>query len=141
MSSRLPHVTLSVRGLLLVVWFVAFFFCMGVPLLYARAIPLALKDVLLQTSEVFTPQLATMLAFVFSNRRSSPVRASERWKAVVAFVVSIAYCAPFIGMTVAFSMGHLKTIDLLRIYGEVRPLSLFLVTGVIAYYFGSRSES
>jgi hypothetical protein len=72
-----------------------------------------------------------------TNIRETRTRGSKRKCGVIALTVSIIYCGLFVSVMVQFAFARIPAIELIDVYKSTRPLVAFLVTGMIAFYFGS----
>ncbi|MCU1253665.1 MAG: hypothetical protein JWQ49_6694 [Edaphobacter sp.] len=119
------------------VWLICFLFCLCVPLYLRAFIPDLYKNVQLEVVDTFAPGLGVMLAFLFGRRTSMAASGTETHLGTLAVAVSMAYCGLFAYIMVQFALKYITAQELIDTYQTTRAAVSFLVTGMIAFYFGS----
>lgn len=91
--------------------------------------------------DTFSPQLATMLAFLFSDQMTAQKKHTARMEiTVLALFLSLVYVGLFCGLLLAFQFdwGSWKAVEVISLFKMVRPKATFFVTASIAYFFAAR---
>jgi len=97
-------------------------------------------NLLNQVIEAYTPQLATMLAFIFSDKLlTQKIKQENKFVAILAITISCLYVFYFCSIIWGFHTDHYRADQVIKIFESIRPKTSFLTTGMIAYYFASRS--
>ena len=136
-----------IRGTLITIWMVSWLFCLAVPLYYKRDIPANFGTMIKQTVDTFGPSLAAMIAFVYAGHRrrqrlkKSKVMTSNVFADVLAIVLSLVYAGLFVIIMILFMLQTFTAEETISYFQEFRQYLNFLVTGMVAFYFGSTSES
>jgi hypothetical protein len=122
------------------VWLASFLWCLGVPLALHTFIPHQFGNVLREVFDTFAPTLTVMLSFIFARAELRDPRAQlgeSRLIGVMALCVAGAYCAAFSFLTWQFFTERTTVVSLIKDYKTIRPVLGFLVSGMVAFYFGS----
>jgi hypothetical protein len=130
--------SLSIQYWIIGLWLVSFFWCLGVPLVLHPSISDDFNRVLREVVDTFAPALAVMLSFVFGKRAPSITKTgSDRWLGLLALCLASGYAAIFSVIMGQFAFSDMDTKQLIEEYQEIRPAIGFLVTAMVAFYFGS----
>ena len=129
----------KIKYILVTIWLIGLMFCLIITLLAYQDIPELFGKVLTQTIDTFAPQLATMLAFVFSDQLTHRTEQNvNKPVAILAIVISSAYVSFFCAIMLAFQLEKYRADQVIELFDNIRPKTSFLVTAMIAYYFASR---
>ncbi len=95
-----------------------------------------------QVFDTFSPQIATMLAFIFSDKlRTSGKQRQQtnKFVAVLAIALSAVYILFFCYIMSGFYVDKYSVVDVVRLFELIRPKTSFLIAGLIAYYFATKT--
>jgi hypothetical protein len=125
-----------IKYILLTIWLVGFLFCLSIALYAYNDIPKSFGNLLNQVIDTFTPQLATMLTFIFSDQltKAKP-KEINKIGAIFAILISIIYISIFCIFMLNFQNEKYTAPQVIDLFGSVRPKISFLVTALMAYYF------
>jgi hypothetical protein len=129
-----------VKYILVSLWFVGLVFCLIIVLLAYQDIPDLFGKAVNQVIDTFSPQLATMLAFIFSDQFSKERKKNiNKPIAILAIIISTVYVLFFCSIMFGYQMGRFeKVTHVFELFDNIRPKTSFLVTAIIAFYFASR---
>jgi hypothetical protein len=128
----------SASGILILIWMAGLLYALGVTLHFSDYIPNKFLDLINRVIEMYAPQLSIMFAFIFARRKAKKTSANQpKISAVLAVTVSLIYVGLFSWLMLKFATQHLQAVDLLSIIDHVQPKTTFLVSGMLAYYFGT----
>src|SRR5262245_54888269 len=126
---------------LISIWLVGFLFCLIVVLLAYKDIPNYFGPVLNQIIDTFSPPLATMLAFVFSDEVMQNKRKwINKYIAVFAVLISAIYVLCFCYIMFGFHMERFNASHVVDLFESIRPKTAFLITAIIVYFFASKKD-
>ena len=129
----------KIKYILVSMWVVGFMFCATITLTFYKYLPEKFGELLNHVFDSFSPQLATMLAFVFSDQMLAEEKEKVNYfAAYLAIFLSAAYILFFCWLMVSFYLGSHRVVDVIDMINMVRPKTTFIMTGIIAYYFASR---
>ncbi len=126
------------KYVLLGMWLLGFLFCLVVTLLAYHDSPKNFGNLLNQVVDTFSPQLATMLAFMFAEQFTEGARQTKKATIILAVVVSGIYVLLFCGIMLWFQLEKLDAKETSDLFSLIRPKTSFLVTAVIAYFFAAK---
>jgi hypothetical protein len=144
---------------LILIWLFGLVWCVAPLLYFWDYIPHFRLPLFGKAVSCLGPQLAAMLAFTFSKevratqRKSAkgqaaqqttqqgpipPVHRVQHGVAILAIILSGLYVGTFVVLFGAFAFHRTTASDLIQQVDVVQPAISFLVTGMLAYYFGKR---
>jgi len=122
-------------------WGLSFFFCVVVLAFERINIPDLFQEAIKTMFDTFATPLGAMLGFVFSPQNhkagKSTEIATQRRIDVVAIAVTIFYCGLFDYFVFLFALHRTNIQSVIEAFSQIRPYLAFLITGMIAFYFGS----
>lgn len=130
--------------ILTAIWSLSFAFCIVAVMVARNDIPNLFHDAIKAMFDTFATPLAAILGFIFSHKsderqqktRITPLRARDAF----AIIVTLFYCGVFDYFVVMF-VAHKATIrSVMDSFADIRPYLAFLITGIIAFYFGTSKE-
>lgn len=126
---------------LLSIWLAGLLFCLVVLLTAYKDIPNYFGKVLNQVIDTFSPQLATMLAFVFSDEVvENKQKSVNKYVASFALIISAVYVLFFCYIMLGFQLEKYNASQAIELFDSIRPKTSFLVVGIIVYFFASRKN-
>lgn len=129
----------NIKVTLLAIWLIALLYCLIIVFIHYNDIPTNRNNFINQIFEVYSPQIATMLAFIFSDQFILKKKITiNKTLALLSLTLSIIYVSFFCYIVTMFHLEVFKAINAIELIQEIRPKTLFLVTGFLAYYFASR---
>ena len=131
----------KIKFSLISVWLAGFLFCLSVVLLAYKDIPNYFGRALNQVIDTFSPQLATMLAFIFSDELLEQTHKTiNQYVAVFALFISAIYVLVFCYIMYNFHIERYTATQVIELFDNIRPKTGFLVTAMIVYFFASRKK-
>jgi hypothetical protein len=126
---------------LIVMWLASFLLCLLVPLYFKKDIPSNFGKLIKEAFDTFGPSLAAMIAFVFAGRNEySQAQPNQLPLAdILALVLSLIYVGIFDTLMLMFATHRMDAQETVELFQQYRPYLAFLITGMIAYYFGARA--
>lgn len=129
---------------LIAVWLISFLFCLLVPLFRRQNIPENFTNLIKEAFDTFGPSLAAIIAFLYAKDHD---KLKKFWKSksqftdVLALILSAIYVGIFDVIMLLFALHNNDAAETVELFQQYRPYLAFLVTGMIAYYFGSQPNS
>lgn len=144
MSWRWPPAAWVIVGLLTA----SFAFCIFVPLLAWADIPDLFSDSVKSAFDTFVTPLGGAIGFIFSTKKSKSKRPGSKLKAasagsaytpveIFAILLVSFYCGVFDILMLQFSLHRMNIVAVIAATSQLRPYVAFLITAVVAYYFGT----
>lgn len=130
----------AVQLTLIAIWLLSFVFCLLVPLTVRQDIPESFPRLLQQAFDTFAPGLATMIGFVYAQRAALSRARRATFADVLAPLLALVYAGAFNVIMAMFALRRLRGDETIALFQTYRPYLAFLVTGVIAFYFGQASR-
>jgi hypothetical protein len=149
MRTRLTTISL----ILALIWAVSFAFCLIVPITARIDIPELFPDVIKGVFDTFATPLGVVLGFLFSgelakqaNSKSVKQKSSKtsivgpKWVDGFAVFATLLYCGIFDYFMFLFAIRRSNAESVITGFSQVRPYVAFLITGIMAFYFGKSKE-
>ena len=129
----------SVQYSLVVMWLVGFVICLAPVFMAYNDIPNLFQRLLNQIVETFIPQIAIMIAFIFSDRLTKQkVKTVNKFTSILALAISFCYLLFYSIVLIQFQVEKTKAIQLIELIESFRPKTSFIVVGIVTYFFASR---
>jgi hypothetical protein len=130
---------LKAQYLIVAIWLSGLSFCLATALVKHDYIPKLLDNLLTQIFETFSPPLAIMLAFLFSDKIfSRKNKVAPMPISALAVFLSVAYVICFSWVMFDFHRQALRADQAINLINTIRPKTSFLITGMVTFYFASR---
>jgi hypothetical protein len=127
-----------VQVTLVVLWLASFVVCLAIPFVERQDIPDSFAALLQQVFDTFAPTLAAMIAFIYSTSGKPAGRMRKAALSdILAPFLALIYAGAFITIMIMFASGRLRGDETIQLFQTYRPYLSFLVTGIVAFYFGS----
>jgi hypothetical protein len=144
MTQKLPSAVWILVGLMAI----SFAFCVLVPLFARADIPDLFSDAVKSAFDTFATPLGAAIGFVFSARvvakrrvaalREDVEKPSYSSGEIFAVLLVAFYCGIFDFSMVLFSLHRISMETVIAVSSQLRPYVAFLITAVIAFYFGAK---
>jgi hypothetical protein len=130
--------------ILIAIWSVSFAFCILAVVVARNDIPKLFHEAIKTMFDTFATPLAAILGFVFSLKSDDHKKksrfASPRGRDAFAIIVTLFYCGVFDYFVVLFVAHQATMKSVIDAFSDIRPYLAFLITGIIAFYFGASKE-
>jgi hypothetical protein len=123
---------------LLSIWLVSLLIGIVVAMSSFSVIPGVFMDLLDQVLETFAPTLGVIVGFLFSQKKR-PMRSKVSLD-VLAICLSFCYCGIALWVMFLFWSQRSDATTTVALLSHVRPKISFLVSAVIAFYFGAQES-
>jgi hypothetical protein len=147
MTLRLSSAVWVIVGLMAA----SFGFCILVPLLARADIPDLFADAVRSGFDTFATPLGAAIGFIFSAKFISKTPAAMPGKAeaksgyssveIFAVLLVAFYCGVFDVVMLQFSFHRTSMESVITVSSQLRPYVAFLITAVIAFYFGAEKAT
>jgi hypothetical protein len=133
--------------ILITIWGLSFCFCVLVLVVERVNIPDLFQEAIKTMFDTFATPLGAILGFVFSPQTDktktskSTGIAMQRRIDIVAIAVSLFYCGIFDYFVFLFALHQMNVTSVIDAFAQIRPYLAFLITGMIAFYFGSSKKT
>lgn len=126
--------------ILLAIWVIPFFVCIGIVLYWKSWIPDYFSIFLSEVIHTFSPHIAIILAFIFSDSffRQHKIFSSPLY--IIALLLSIVYIALFVFVIFQFHNDAIKASEVISTLQILREGLNFLIAGGLVYLFTSRGQ-
>lgn len=126
---------------LIAMWLASFLLCLLVPLYFKKDAPSNFANLIKEAFDTFGPSLAAMIAFVFAGRNEQLQGEPNQTPLpdILALILSLIYVGIFDTVMLMFATQRMDAQETVELFQQYRPYLAFLVTGMIAYYFGARA--
>jgi hypothetical protein len=144
-SWKLPPAVWVIVGLLTL----SFALCIFVPLLAWADIPDLFSDSVKSAFDTFATPLGGAIGFIFSVKfrskapgaKSESARSAYTSVEIFAILLVVLYCGFFDVLILLFSVHRMNMAAVIAVTSQLRPYVAFLITAVIAYYFGAHKAA
>jgi len=126
------------------IWTIGLVFCLLIPLSRYRNLPDNYWPLIQQIIDTFGPPMSMMLALVFFRPENGNEAGQPRQNPTLPDLVAPWLSAVYVGIFCYLMMNHLlrwttaeETVENIQ---KLRNLLAFLVSGSMAYYFGSKNN-
>ena len=131
---------LSRAIILLCLWLIPFLLSASIVLYWKAWLPKDFSSLFSEVTHTFSPQIAIIIAFIFSDRFFGKNQQLQKPHFLLAVILSSLYICFFLIIIIMFHTDRLKAYEAISSFQLLRATLNFLISGTLVFLFSSREE-